>query len=187
MCKGFPNEFADYINYTRNLEFEADPDYKYIRGLLLSVLEKEKQSYDFCYDWLNEKPEINDNVAIERYMKKNYSVSLELSEEDKKGKEDNNHKENENEKENNMNFDKYASLNTANSNTDNNINNNNEPRYNSQVVKTNDGGINVSVGENNITSNSVGKNEESLDKKDGKKSKDKKNKKDKKDRGCLIY
>ena len=50
------------------MEFEADPDYKLLSGL-------ENQPYDFSYDWVSEKPEINDNVAIERYIKKNYNVS----------------------------------------------------------------------------------------------------------------
>ena len=41
LCKGFPSEFVEYINYTRNLEFEADPDYNYLRGLLRTVLRKQ--------------------------------------------------------------------------------------------------------------------------------------------------
>ena len=105
LCKGFPKEFADYINYTRNLEFEADPDYKYLRGLLLSTLEKEQCTYDFWYDWVKEKPYITDNIAIERYMKNNYNISLEISGDDKKEKEgDKKNNENSNEKENNMNM-----------------------------------------------------------------------------------
>ena len=187
LCKGFPNEFAEYVNYTRNLEFEADPDYKYLRGLLLSVLEKEKQPYDFCYDWVSEKPNITDQVAIDRYMNKNYNVSLEIQGDNKKEKEGES-KNNENEQENNMDINNYKGLNTLNSNNDNT-----EPKFSSSVVNTNEAGVNIPVENNNISSNSVGKNEESLDKKDGKKSKDKKSKKeknkdkDKKERNCLIW
>jgi len=187
LCKGFPSEFAEYVNYTRNLEFEADPDYKYLRGLLLSVLEKEKQPYDFYYDWVSEKPNITDQVAIERYMNKNYNVSLEISGDDKKEKEGENQK-NENEKENNMDFNNYKGLNTLNSNNDST-----EPKFSSSVVNTNEAGVNIPVENNSIPNNSVGKNEESLDKKDGKKSKDKKSKKeknkdkDKKEKNCLIW
>ena len=184
LCKGFPNEFAEYINYTRNLEFEADPDYKYLRGLLLSVLEKEKQPYDFCYDWVSEKPTIIDQVAIDRYMNKNYNVSLEISD-DKKEKEGES-KNNENEKENNMDFNKYKGLNTLNSNNDST-----EPKqFSTSVGKQNDTGINISAENNNISNISVGKNEESLDKKDEKKSKDKKIKKEKNKgdkKNCLIW
>ena len=176
LCKGFPNEFTQYINYTRTLEFEADPDYKYLRGLLLSALEKENQPYDFWYDWVTEKPEINDNVSIERYMKKNYTVSLEIAS-DKKDKEGENTKENENEKEkekeNNMNFDKYSGFNTENSNNDNN-----GQKHNSQVFTPLN---NISAANINAMSNSVGKIEESTDKKDEKKSKKKKEK------NCLVF
>ena len=183
LCKGFPSEFAEYINYTRNLEFEADPDYKFLRGLLLSVLEKENQPYDFCYDWVSEKPTVIDQIAIERYMNKNYNVSLEITD-DKKEKEGES-KNNENEKENNMDFNNYRGLNTLNSNNDTT-----EPKqFSSSVGKPNDTGINISAENNNISNNSVGKNEES-DKKDEKKSKDKKNKKEKSKgdkKNCLIW
>ena len=183
LCKGFPSEFAEYINYTRNLEFEADPDYKFLRGLLLSVLEKENQPYDFCYDWVSEKPTVMDQIAIERYMNKNYNVSLEIKD-DKKEKEGES-KNNENEKENNMDFNNYRGLNTLNSNNDTT-----EPKqFSSSVGKPNDSGINISAENNNISNNSVGKNEES-DKKDEKKSKDKKNKKEKSKgdkKNCLIW
>ena len=109
LCKGFPNEFVEYINYTRNLEFEADPDYKFLRNLLTTVLEKQNSQFDFYYDWLIEKPNITDEIAVERYIKNNPEISLELPEE-KKEKEDEN-KINENEKEN-INIEKYAGLKT---------------------------------------------------------------------------
>ena len=64
LCKGFPNEFVEYINYTRNMEFEADPDYKFLRGLLVSVLEKQNTTYDFWYDWVTEAPNITDPRII---------------------------------------------------------------------------------------------------------------------------
>jgi serine/threonine protein kinase len=111
LCKTFPNEFAEYINYTRNLEFEADPDYKFLRGLLTTVLEKQKCEFDFFYDWLTEKPNITDEIAVERYIKNNPNISLELPNEEKKEKEDDT-KTNENEKENNMNMEKYSGLQT---------------------------------------------------------------------------
>jgi serine/threonine protein kinase len=31
ICKGLPEEFIQYINYTRKLEFEEDPNYDYLR------------------------------------------------------------------------------------------------------------------------------------------------------------
>lgn len=68
LCKGFPHEFIDYINYTRNLKFEEKPDYDYLKKLLYNVLDKNKYEFDFWYDWVNEKPVITDVVSIERYI-----------------------------------------------------------------------------------------------------------------------
>ena len=179
LCKGFPNEFVDYINYTRNLEFEADPDYKYLRELLITALKKQNCTYDFWYDWVSEKPDITDKVAVERYINNNTNVSLELKD-DKKEKESVTNND-ENIKENIMNFSKRDLTSSSASN------NEGSNQYSSEVVKTNNAGINIPV-DPNVTNDSMGKNDESNDKKDNKKNKDskKKNKKDK-GRSCLIY
>ena len=165
LCKGFPNEFVEYINYTRNLEFEADPDYKFLRNLLTTVLEKQNSQFDFYYDWLTEKPNITDEIAVERYIKNNPEISLELPEE-KKEKEDEN-KINENEKEN-INIEKYAGLKTDASLEGN------KKDYGKEVAKT-DGEIHK---HSNIEE--LKNSEKNGDKKD-KKNKDKKNKK------CIIW
>ena len=161
LCKGFPNEFVEYINYTRNLEFEADPDYKFLRNLLTTVLEKQNSQFDFYYDWLTEKPNITDEIAVERYIKNNPEISLELPEE-KKEKEDEN-KINENEKEN-INIEKYAGLKTDA------CLEGNKKDYGKEVAKT-DGEIHK---HSNIEE--LKNSEKNGDKKD-KKNKDKKNKK----------
>ena len=165
LCKGFPNEFVEYINYTRNLEFEADPDYKFLRGLLTTVLEKQNSQFDFYYDWLTEKPNITDEIAVERYIKNNPEISLEMPEE-KKEKEDEN-KINENEKEN-INIEKYAGLKTDASLEGN------QKDYSKEVAKT-DGEIHK---HSNIEE--MKNSDKNGDKKD-KKNKDKKNKK------CIIW
>ena len=51
LCKGLPPQFVQYIKYTRNLEFEADPDYNYLKNLFLSVLKSENHEFDYYYDW----------------------------------------------------------------------------------------------------------------------------------------
>jgi len=45
------DEFTDYINYTRNLDFEQEPDYEYLRGLFRQVMTKFNLVQDFEYDW----------------------------------------------------------------------------------------------------------------------------------------
>ena len=166
LCKGFPNEFVEYVNYTRNLEFEADPDYKFLRGLLTTVLEKQNSQFDFYYDWLTEKPNITDEIAVERYIKNNPEISLEMPDEKKEKEEDN--KINENEKEN-INIEKYSGLKTDISSEGIKK----EKDYSKEVSKT-DGEINK---HSNIEE--LKNSEKSGDK--NKKSKDKKNKK------CIIW
>ena len=173
LCKGFPKEFVDYINYTRNLEFEADPDYKYLRNLLVTVLEKENSKFDFWYDWVTEKPTITDEIAIGRYINNNTNISFELKSDDKKDKEGVT-KGNENENEN-MTLSKYNTMQT--NQTNNEVNN----TRHSTEIKQNISGINISSDGNNATNQSAGKADTSEDKKNNKKNKDSK-KKDKKDK-----
>ena len=173
LCKGFPKEFVDYINYTRNLEFEADPDYKYLRNLLVTVLEKENSKFDFWYDWVTEKPTITDEIAIGRYINNNTNISFELKSDDKKDKEGVS-KGNENENEN-MTLSKYNTMQT--NQTNNEVNNSRH----STEIKQNISGINISSDGNNATNQSAGKADTSEDKKNNKKNKDSK-KKDKKDK-----
>ena len=51
LCQGFPNEFTNYINYTRNLQYEQDPDYGFLKILFVNVLKKENCVIDCYYDW----------------------------------------------------------------------------------------------------------------------------------------
>ncbi|KAL8436194.1 hypothetical protein ACSSS7_001924 [Eimeria intestinalis] len=41
LCKGYPPEFATYLNYCRQLRFEDRPDYAYLRGLFKDLYIKE--------------------------------------------------------------------------------------------------------------------------------------------------
>ena len=51
LCRGFPPEFERYISYTRNLEYEEDPDYNLLKNLFLKVLKDEGYNLDYYYDW----------------------------------------------------------------------------------------------------------------------------------------
>jgi casein kinase 1 len=39
LCAGLPDEFAQYLAYTRSLKFDAAPDYEMLRGLMRRVLQ----------------------------------------------------------------------------------------------------------------------------------------------------
>ena len=46
------DEFIEYINYTRNMGFEQDPDYEYLRGLFRQVMSSNNLICDNDFDWL---------------------------------------------------------------------------------------------------------------------------------------
>ena len=55
LCKGFPDEFSKYVNYTRNLEYEEQPDYNMLRGLLKNIMNREKFLLDNIFDWTTDE------------------------------------------------------------------------------------------------------------------------------------
>ncbi|KAJ3101849.1 casein kinase I [Phlyctochytrium planicorne] len=52
LCDGFPEEFAEYLNYSRNLKFEQEPDYNYLKGLFTKVLQRLNENDDGLFDWM---------------------------------------------------------------------------------------------------------------------------------------
>lgn len=90
LCQGLPKEFEEYIKYTRNLEYESEPDYDYLKDLFSSVLKKGEYDFDYYYDWDNITFQGNDNsllnnIYINNYITihKMYSKILELEKERK--------------------------------------------------------------------------------------------------------
>ena len=51
LCKGFPNEFATYLNYCRNLRFDEEPDYNYLRNIFTELFVRQGYELDYIYDW----------------------------------------------------------------------------------------------------------------------------------------
>nr|KMM72474.1 casein kinase I [Coccidioides posadasii RMSCC 3488] len=51
LCRGFPNEFAIYLNYTRSLRFDDKPDYSYLRKIFRDLFIREGFQYDYVFDW----------------------------------------------------------------------------------------------------------------------------------------
>ncbi|KAI7899120.1 uncharacterized protein BX663DRAFT_522359, partial [Cokeromyces recurvatus] len=52
LCDGFPDEFGLYLQYTRHLKFEEDPNYEYLKCLFDKVLESLGEKDDGIYDWM---------------------------------------------------------------------------------------------------------------------------------------
>ena len=51
LCKGYPAEFVNYLNYCRSLRFEDKPDYPYLRRSLKDLFFREGFQYDGMFDW----------------------------------------------------------------------------------------------------------------------------------------
>lgn len=51
LCRGFPNEFSVYLNYTRSLRFDDKPDYSYLRKIFRDLFVRESFQYDYVFDW----------------------------------------------------------------------------------------------------------------------------------------
>ncbi|CAE8589971.1 unnamed protein product [Polarella glacialis] len=51
LCQGMPDEFATFLSYTRNLRFDEDPDYRYMRWLFQNLFHQQRLKNDGCFDW----------------------------------------------------------------------------------------------------------------------------------------
>ena len=78
LCVGFPREFYQYVDYTKKLEYEEDPDYDMLKQLFLDVIKKRKEKMDYIYDWttnsdLQRRKETKkkDNADNESYNERN--------------------------------------------------------------------------------------------------------------------
>jgi len=69
LCKGHPQEFAQYLNYCRSLRFEDKPDYAYLRKMFSDLFVKEKFESDGLWDWVlirngEQTPDASNAAAI---------------------------------------------------------------------------------------------------------------------------
>ncbi|KAJ3122879.1 serine/threonine protein kinase [Nowakowskiella sp. JEL0407] len=81
LCRGFPNEFTIYLNYTRSLRFDDKPDYSYLRKLFRDLFIREGYHYDYVFDWTV--------VKIEQERSKELARAEQAKEEDEEGDQGN--------------------------------------------------------------------------------------------------
>ena len=71
LCKNFPDEFKEYLEYARNLEYTETPKYEKLKSSFYNlVCNKIGESFDFVYDWttesdLKKRKSTMDNNGIE--------------------------------------------------------------------------------------------------------------------------
>ena len=66
LCKDLPEEFVQYMKYVKSLEFEQDPDYKYIKGLFYTVLMKNQLKDDSLFIWVKNKKKEDRKVDLNK-------------------------------------------------------------------------------------------------------------------------
>ena len=55
LCKNFPDEFREYLEYSRNLEYTEEPKYEKYRSKFYNLIcNKMGEAFDFVYDWTTE-------------------------------------------------------------------------------------------------------------------------------------
>lgn len=52
LCKGLPEQFQQFLDYSKQLKFEEEPNYEYCRDLFRQVLAKNGFKNDGLYDWI---------------------------------------------------------------------------------------------------------------------------------------
>ena len=60
LCYKLPSEFKEFVKYTRQLRFDEEPNYDYLRGLLQSIMISNEWTYDNLFDWTEVKQKSED-------------------------------------------------------------------------------------------------------------------------------
>ena len=68
ICKNVPSEFIDYVKYCRELTFEQDPDYEYLRNLFRGILLRNQEINDKKFSWFTNKNFKNNNLNDNKYI-----------------------------------------------------------------------------------------------------------------------
>ena len=68
LCKGFPEEFKEFVEYTRKLDYEEQPEYDNLKNKFYNlVVKKNNENFDYIYDWTTEsdlKKRKEDNLEV---------------------------------------------------------------------------------------------------------------------------
>lgn len=66
LCQGLPEEFKEFINYARKLQFTEEPDYNYLNSLLLKAAQNNKIDINTVkYDWVIYKENLQKEKNVE--------------------------------------------------------------------------------------------------------------------------
>ena len=75
LCENLPEEFAEYINYTKQLKFEQDPDYEYLRNLFKKIMLKNNFILDMKFSWMEIEDKERPNSCFSKTASKKNDLS----------------------------------------------------------------------------------------------------------------
>jgi len=75
LCEGCPSELLDYMKYCRALNFQARPNYTYLRRGFKALFERENLVYDYVFDWTLLKYKKKTPKKLQKPKKATESVS----------------------------------------------------------------------------------------------------------------
>jgi serine/threonine protein kinase len=55
LCRGFPEEFKEFVEYTKKLDYYEQPDYEMLKSKFFNLVTKTNgEAFDYIYDWTTE-------------------------------------------------------------------------------------------------------------------------------------
>lgn len=55
LCDGLPIEFAKFLEYSQNLQFDEEPNYKYVIDMFKQLYKSKEYENNYLYDWVTVK------------------------------------------------------------------------------------------------------------------------------------
>ena len=68
-CKDMPKEIIPYMNYCKELAFEKDPDYEYLRSLFESALKRNNLQNDLKFSWISDYSILKNSQEIKNKIR----------------------------------------------------------------------------------------------------------------------
>lgn len=72
LCEGVPFEFEQYLNYVRNLKFDEEPNYSFLKSLFRKVCAR--NNFEYGFDWQKHE-NLKDSCSSERDISDNSDIS----------------------------------------------------------------------------------------------------------------
>lgn len=116
LCQGFPKQYENYLDYCKNLGYEQEPDYAYLKSLFEEILKDEEMTLDYCFDWIVNPPTEDQNMDVQPKI---------IAEENNNMHNDNDNNEKENDAKKNIKNSTEINSNNLNENADKKDNQNN--------------------------------------------------------------